>query len=146
YALGLLGALLTAFYMFRLYATTFKGSFRGTHEQEHHLHESPAAITIPLIVLAILSVIGGFIGIPEFLVHVAHRLKDFLHPVFEQSYAILPQHHVSHSIEWILTGLSSLLIIIMVAIAWSRYSKRTDMEDAKGLGKLLQDKWYVDEI
>ena len=146
YALGLFGALLTAFYMFRLYATTFKGSFRGTHDQEHHLHESPAAITIPLIVLAILSVIGGYIGIPEFILHGAHSLKDFLHPIFEQSYAILPKHEVSHSTEWALTGVSSLLIIIMVVLAWTRYSKKPDLEEAKGFGKLLQDKWYVDEI
>lgn len=146
YALGLIGALMTAFYMFRLYATTFKGRFRGTHEQEHHLHESPAAITIPLIVLAILSVIGGYIGIPEFLMHGAHSLKEFLQPVFAQSYAILPAHEVSHSTEWMLTGVSSLLIIIMVVLAWTRFSKKPDIEDAKGFGKLLQDKWYVDEI
>lgn len=146
YALGLIGALMTAFYMFRLYATTFKGRFRGTHEQEHHLHESPAAITIPLIVLAILSVIGGYIGIPEFLMHGAHSLKEFLQPVFAQSYAILPAHEVSHSTEWMLTGISSLLIIIMVVLAWTRFSKKPDIEDAKGFGKLLQDKWYVDEI
>ncbi|GAB3412519.1 NADH-quinone oxidoreductase subunit L [Niabella aquatica] len=146
YALGLIGALMTAFYMFRLYATTFKGSFRGTHEQEHHLHESPAAITIPLIILAILSVVGGYIGIPEFLMHGAHSLKEFLQPVFAQSYAILPAHEVSHSTEWALTGMSSLLIIIMVVIAWARFSKKPDLEDAKGFGKLLQDKWYVDEI
>ena len=56
---------MTAWYMFRLYATTFRGKFRGTEEQQHHLHESPAAMTIPLIVLAILSVVGGFIGVPE---------------------------------------------------------------------------------
>ncbi|MGC4233022.1 MAG: NADH-quinone oxidoreductase subunit L [Niabella sp.] len=146
YALGLIGALMTAFYMFRLYATTFKGSFRGTHEQEHHLHESPAAITIPLIVLAVLSVIGGYVGIPEFLMHGTHSLKEFLQPVFAQSYAILPKHEVSHSTEWVLTGMSSLLIIIMVVLAWTRFSKKPDIEDAKGFGKLLQDKWYVDEI
>ena len=50
---------MTAFYMFRLYTMTFLGSFRGTHEQEHHLHESPSAMTIPLIALAVLSVLGG---------------------------------------------------------------------------------------
>jgi len=82
YAVGLFTALLTAFYMFRLYATTFRGSFRGTHEQEHHLHESPAAITIPLIILAILSVIGGYVGVPEFIVHGAHSLKEFLNTIF----------------------------------------------------------------
>ena len=149
YILGLLGALMTAFYMFRLYATTFRGSFRGTTEQEHHLHESPAAITIPLIVLAILSIIGGYVGIPEFLMSGAHALKDFLHPVFALSAPELEKlghHHPSHSTEWALTGLSSLLVIIMVALAWIRFSKKPDLEDAKGLGKLLENKWYVDEI
>jgi NADH-quinone oxidoreductase subunit L len=67
WGLGVIGAFLTAFYMFRLYAMTFLGKFRGTHEQEHHLHESPAAITFPLIILAILAVVGGWIGIPKFL-------------------------------------------------------------------------------
>ncbi|HMR83081.1 MAG TPA: NADH-quinone oxidoreductase subunit L, partial [Niabella sp.] len=84
--------------------------------------------------------------IPEFLMHGAHSLKEFLQPVFAQSYAILPAHEVSHSTEWMLTGVSSLLIIIMVVLAWTRFSKKPDIEDAKGFGKLLQDKWYVDEI
>lgn len=146
YALGLLGALMTAFYMFRLYATTFKGSFRGTHDQEHHLHESPLAITIPLIVLAMLSVIGGFVGIPEFIMHGAHSLQSFLNPVFEQSYQILPKHEIAHSTEWLLAGLSSALIIILIVIAWKKYSKKPDLGEAKGFGKVLQDKWYVDEL
>ncbi|MFV0605825.1 MAG: NADH-quinone oxidoreductase subunit L, partial [Niabella sp.] len=110
WGLGVFGALLTAFYMFRLYATTFKGSFRGTQEQEHHLHESPSAITIPLIVLAILSAIGGFVGIPEFMVQGAHSLKNFLQPIFADSYAVLPVHEVSHSQEWMLLAISSVLV------------------------------------
>jgi NADH-quinone oxidoreductase subunit L len=65
--LGLGGALLTAFYMFRLFYLTFYGSFRGTHEQEHHLHESPKTMTIPLIVLAVCSVFAGFVNVPEVL-------------------------------------------------------------------------------
>jgi NADH-quinone oxidoreductase subunit L len=52
--------------MFRLLFLTFFGNFRGTHEQEHHLHESPSTMTIPLIVLAILSIFGGVLGLPEF--------------------------------------------------------------------------------
>jgi proton-translocating NADH-quinone oxidoreductase, chain L len=149
YVLGIIGALMTAFYMFRLYATTFKGDFRGTEEQRHHLHESPAAITIPLIVLAILSIIGGYVGIPEFLAHGAHSLKAFLDPVFAASapeLAKLGHHHPDHSTEWLLTGVSSALIIIMVVIAWTRYSKKPDLDEAQGFGKLLQDKWYVDEL
>ncbi|MGJ7030435.1 NADH-quinone oxidoreductase subunit L [Niabella hirudinis] len=146
YALGLLGALLTAFYMFRLYATTFKGSFRGTQEQEHHLHESPAAITVPLIVLAILSVVGGFVGVPEFMAHGAHTLSDFLQPIFKDSYAVLPAHEVSHNTEWTLAGLSSILVIVVVVVAWSRFAKKPDLQPATGLGKVLENKWYVDEL
>jgi len=146
YGVGLFTALLTAFYMFRLYATTFRGSFRGTHEQEHHLHESPAAITIPLIILAILSVIGGYVGVPEFIMHGAHTLKDFLAPVFAESNRILEPHEVSHKTEWVLTGISTVLIVITVAYAWNRFSKKADTAEAEGFGKVLQNKWYVDEL
>lgn len=146
YAVGLFTALLTAFYMFRLYATTFRGSFRGTHEQEHHLHESPSAITIPLIVLAVLSVIGGFIGIPEFIMHGGHKLAAFLQPIVAPSAKLLPVHEVSHSTEWILTGLSSALIIAVVFFAWNKFSRKPDTEEATGFGKVLANKWYVDEL
>ncbi len=144
---GLLGALLTAFYMFRLYVTTFKGGFRGTHEQEHHLHESPKAITIPLVVLAVLSVIGGYVGIPAFIKEGAHSLHHFLNPVFEASYKILPEHHVSHSTEWLLAGLSTVLILGVIIFAWTRFSKKPDLaEPQSGVGKLFAGKWYVDEL
>ena len=146
YGVGLFTALLTTFYMFRLYATTFRGSFRGTQEQEHHLHESPSAITIPLIVLAVLSVIGGYVGVPEFIMHGAHSLKDFLAPVFAESNRILEPHEVSHATEWMLTGISTALIVITVAYAWNRFSKKADTEEAEGFGKVLENKWYVDEL
>src|ERR1700761_442588 len=85
YVIGVLTALLTAFYMFRLYATTFLGQFRGTHEQEHHLHESPAAMTIPLWVLAILATVAGFVGIPDAWIANGHRLGAFLEPVLGEN-------------------------------------------------------------
>ena len=81
YILGVIGAMLTAFYMFRMLYLTFYGKFRGTHEQEHHLHESPSTMTIPLIVLAILSALGGLLGIPESLGG-HHWLQHWLEPVF----------------------------------------------------------------
>ncbi len=93
WGIGVVGALMTAFYMFRLYAMTFLGKFSGTHEQEHHLHESPAAITIPLIILAILAVIGGLVGIPEVFMHGGHRLEAFLEPVFARANAYVAAHH-----------------------------------------------------
>jgi NADH-quinone oxidoreductase subunit L len=146
YYLGLFGALLTAFYMFRLYATTFKGSFRGTHEQEHHLHESPAAITIPLIILAVLAFAGGYVGIPEFIKPDAHALNNFLSPIFAESMKVLPQHELAHNTEWMLTGVSTLLIVIVVVIAWSKFASKPDVEEPSGFGKVLANKWYIDEI
>src|SRR5450631_887794 len=82
YIIGVAGAMLTAFYMFRLYATTFLGNFRGTEKQSGHLHESPPAITIPLAILAILAVVAGFLGIPEVMAKNSNVLSHFLHPVF----------------------------------------------------------------
>src|SRR6185503_2338848 len=146
YVLAIGASLLTAFYMFRLYATTFRGRFRGTHEQEHHLHESPSSMTVSLIILAILSVIGGYVDVPEFIAPGVQFLEDFLAPVFSSSKAELKTNEVSHQTEWMLTGLSALLTIATVIYAWWRYSRKPDMEDAKGFGKLLQHKWYVDEL
>jgi len=141
------GAIMTAFYMFRLYAMTFLGKFRGTTEQEHHLHESPKAITIPLIILAILSVIGGWIGIPEIFMHGGHRLEAFLAPVFAQSNAITPKHHLSQTKEYALMAASVGAALIALVYAWNRFIKyqKTDKEET-GFGKVLENKWYVDEL
>jgi NADH-quinone oxidoreductase subunit L len=146
YWLGLLGALMTAFYMFRLYATTFRGKFRGTHEQEHHLHESPFAMIFPLIVLAILAIVSGFIGIPELFVKDAHWLHTYLAPVFEQSAALSHAHNISHETEYILLAVSITLIVVMVGYAWKKFATKPELSDAEGLGKVLANKWYVDEL
>src|SRR5215470_19932758 len=81
YAIALFGAMLTAYYMFRLFFLTFTGKFRGTEEQEHHLHESPPAMTIVLVILAILSIIGGFVGVPQVILKGGDKLSEFLAPV-----------------------------------------------------------------
>jgi NADH-quinone oxidoreductase subunit L len=141
--IGVLTAGLTAFYMFRLYATTFQGKFRGTHEQEHHLHESPSAITIPLIVLAILSVIGGFVGIPEVFASDSHWLEHFLSPIIAKP---AEGHALSHATEYMLMGISVGLALIAILFAWTRYSRNPEIADPSGAGKLLANKWYVDEL
>ncbi|RZJ54677.1 MAG: NADH-quinone oxidoreductase subunit L, partial [Flavobacterium sp.] len=140
YSVTLFAALLTAFYMFRLYFITFTGKFRGTHEQEHHLHESPAAMTIPLVVLAVLSVIGGFVGVPEALGG-HHELAAFLAPVIKTA-----QHHLDHNTEYILMGLSTLLVIVSIFLAWSKFKNYKEEGESTGLGKVLENKWYVDEL
>ncbi|RAI98492.1 NADH-quinone oxidoreductase subunit L [Chitinophaga skermanii] len=146
YAVGLFGALMTAFYMFRLYYMTFSGTFRGTHEQEHHLHESPAAITFPLIVLAILSIVGGWVGMPE-VFHVKNFLAAYLAPIFAPSAPYLHEHHLSHSMEWILMGISTVLVIVMIFWARAKYvAWKDEGVENTGLAKVLENKWYVDEL
>ncbi|MEO6732861.1 MAG: NADH-quinone oxidoreductase subunit L [Ferruginibacter sp.] len=147
WVIGVLTAFMTAFYMFRLYAMTFLGKFRGTHEQEHHLHESPAAITFPLIILAVLAVIGGWIGIPEIFMHGGHRLEAFLEPIFAQSNAIAAKHEMNHTTEYTLMAISVVGALLALLYAWHKYSKyqRTDTQET-GIAKVLADKWYVDEL
>ena len=147
YVIGLGGALLTAFYMFRLLAMTFTGKFRGTEDQLHHLHESPSAITIPLIILAFLSIVGGLIGIPEFMTPHGHRLQEFLNPIFAQSNVILSKHEIPHETEYLLTGVSTILILITSIWAWNKFKKyQTETREEAGLAKVLANKWYVDEL
>ncbi len=144
--IGVIGAMMTAFYMFRLYATTFLGKFRGTHEQEHHLHESPLSMTLPLIILAILSVVAGFVGIPEVFAPNSHALANFLDPIFAPSAKLQEAHHLSHSTEYILIGVSVAAALIAALYAWVKFSKNPDIEEPTGFGKTLANKWYVDEI
>ena len=141
YGIALFTALLTAFYMFRLLFITFTGKFRGTPEQEHHLHESPPAMTIPLIILAILSIIGGFVGIPEALMHGGDKLTAFLSPVI----AVHETHEVSPTTEYGLMALSTGLVLAMILFAWIKF-KNYQRSEATGFGKVLENKWYVDEL
>jgi NADH-quinone oxidoreductase subunit L len=132
WALGVIGAAMTAFYMFRLYATTFLGQFRGTHEQEHHLHESPFAMTLPLILLAVASAIAGALGIPA-LMGGNHWLSHQLIPIIGEAH----EAHLSHETEWILMGVSVTIAVIALLIAVSRYKKQA---------KFLYNKWHIDEL
>jgi len=165
WGLGVVTAAMTAFYMFRLYHMTFSGSFRGTHEQEHHVHESPWTMTIPLQVLAVGSVIAGFAGIPHVidLAHVGNRIELWLEPVFESAQATLfgGAHaasavfaHVAHGtgLELGLMALSIGLAGGSILLASSIFKADAAAADARlatsfaGLHKLLLNKYYVDEI
>ena len=147
YFIGAFSALLTAFYMFRLYAMTFLGKFRGTEEQQHHLHESPAAMTIPLVVLAILAVVAGFLGIPELFAKDAHWLSQFLAPVFAESTIHQEAHEVAHSTEWILMGGTVLFILVITFYAINKFSRYEKTEaEATGFSRVLENRWWVDEI
>ena len=147
YIIGSIAALLTSFYMFRLLYLTFFGTFRGTHDQEHHLHESPKSMTIPLMVLAFLSAVGGLIGLPHY-----NKLANWLHPIFPQVSG-LPEGHfaIPGRVELIVAIVSTGLAILGWWLARSRYlkpdpSQVAEGEPAPGFMRTLSNKYYVDEI
>lgn len=139
YVIGFVVSVLTSFYMFRLYFMTFTGKLRDDHV---HPHESPKAMTIPLIILAILSFIGGWVGIPELFAKNAHRLNQFLSGV------VIPHgepHHVSHATEWLLMGALLSCVAVAIFMAFRMYNGKVD-KPATGFPKVLENKWYVDEL
>ncbi len=158
--IGTVGAGITAFYMFRLIFMTFHGEFRGTEEQRHHLHESPPTMTVPLIILATLSIVGGWLGIPEIigraLGHVPNLVEGFLEPVFEHSHNILSAHaphvHVSEAVEWTLMSTSVVVAIIGISLAYYIYmvhGKDLPQKLAEKYAfhyQVIYNKYYVDEI
>ena len=150
YVLGVIAAMFTSFYMFRLLFLTFYGKFRGTSDQEHHLHESPPSMTVPLIVLAVLSVIGGFLNVPESLGG-SHWLANYLAPIFEKSAAIMPVVEMKGSTEIILMCVSVGSAVLAFLYAYIKYSKNGEVPSPDGenrnfLVNLSYNKFYVDEI
>lgn len=138
-----LASILTAFYMFRLVYLTFFNSFRGTKEQEAHLHESPSAMTIPLIVLAILATVGGAISLPG-----NSWLNDYLAPVIVNN-AASHSHHLGTT-EYMLMGLAVVGALIGIGVAYVKYIKNKELpatDNAQpAINKLLENKYYLDEI
>lgn len=144
YIIAVLTAGLTAFYMFRLLFITFFGGFRGTAEQREHVHESPAAMTIPLIVLAVLSAIGGFVGVPAIFVEGGDKLSAFLAPIAATTKAQV-LNPVSHSTEYMLMAVAAGIAILGIVIAWVRYRHYRE-EQPSAIGKFFANRWYVDEL
>lgn len=147
-------AAITATYMFRLYYLTFHGEFRGTEEQKHHLHESPSNMTLPLIVLAVLSVIGGFINLPHFIGHGHYaKLMEWLKPVLtEQSYSQMEAtlSGVPFNTEMILLAATVIMFFSVWFIVRNTYVKKKKMavaeESYTGWERLSAKKLYVDEL
>jgi len=164
--IGWITAGMTAFYMFRLLFLTFYGQSRVHHEVEHHIHESPNSMLIPLVILAVLSVVGGWIGI-------GGRFEHFLEPTMRiQRHVVAPhlgppgapetkrEEIVEHaeettpaapSEELILMGLSVGIALAGIGLAWHLYLKRTDLpgqiaQKFHGFYELVFHKYYVDEL
>jgi NADH-quinone oxidoreductase subunit L len=157
WTIGFLAAAMTAFYMFRLYHLTFSGTFRGTPEQEHHVHESPSSMIVPLQVLALGSILAGFLGIPHVIdfLHVGNAIDGFLEPVFE------PAHHALREVfagpppgtgvELGLMGLSVLIAATGIFVATRFYQGAPTVPDRLAATfatahRVLLNKYYVDEL
>src|SRR5262249_15168728 len=157
WAIGVVSASMTAFYMFRRYHMTFSGTFRGTHEQEHHVHESPSSMLVPLQVLAVGSIVAGFFGIPHVIdfLHVGNAIDGFLEPVFE------PAHHALAEVfarpvpgAEVELGLMAASVLVAVSgIGVARYFYPTNPAIPERLAptfsrlhRVLLNKYYVDEI
>jgi len=141
WVIGSIASIMTAFYMFRLIYLTFFNSFRGTEEQKHHLHESPSLITLPLIILAILSFFGGIISLP------GHSwLNEYLSPLFSKA---AHEAHILGTTEYVLMAVATIGALIGIGIAYKKYLKDNSIpsEDAEinGVSKVLYNKYYVDE-
>ena len=148
---GLLTAGMTAFYMFRLVFLTFGGQSRVDHEVEHHIHESPRSMTFPLIALAVLSLVGGWVGIPHALGGGA-RFEKWLEPVIAPvGGAKEAAEAQGYGIEYLLMAVSLALAGGGIWLAWQIYVKREGLADRlaarwKGIYDVVYHKYYMDEI
>jgi NADH-quinone oxidoreductase subunit L len=143
---------ITAFYMFRLFFLVFYNEYRGKLSSEK-IHEAPGSMSIPLIILAVLSTLGGLIGIPP-VFHFPHELGNFLSPVLEPSTKMVANFHLSHELshadEWMVMGISVVISLVGILVAYSMYMSKKmvpAMEEPTGfLPKLTSGKFYLDEL
>ncbi|MDN3675565.1 NADH-quinone oxidoreductase subunit L [Flavobacterium branchiarum] len=142
YVVASVASIMTAFYMFRLMFLTFFEDFRGTEHQKSHLHESPALITFPLIILAILATFGGLISLPG-----NSWLNGYLAPLFTK---VAGEAHHLGTTEYTLMGVAVLGGLIGIFIAYLKYIKQNNVpgedESITGVTKVLYNKYYVDEL
>jgi len=134
-------AILTAYYNFRLLMLTFFGSFRGTEDQKHHLHESPFAMTLPLIVLAVLSLGAGLVQMPH--IFGGHPyFNEFLASVVK--FAEEAGDHTT--LEYSLLGGTVVLLLLIAVLTYKWFAVSETNVEYKGIRKFLANKWYVDEL
>jgi NADH-quinone oxidoreductase subunit L len=149
WAIGWITAGMTAFYMFRLIFMTFWGESHVSHEAEHHLHESPRPMLIPLVTLAVLSIVGGFVGWPKSLAG-GEWFGKFLEPVFEGN-PVVPMRDFGLGVEYFFMGLSVVTAVAGIGVAYRMYVQEPALSDRvagtfSGLHQVLLHKYYVDEI
>ncbi len=149
WAIGLIVAFITAFYTFRMIFLTFFGKSRVDEETEEHVHESPWSMLVPLIVLAVAALLGGFLGLPGKL----GVIQSFLEPVFAPANHILGVHeHSLAAVDYVLMVISLIAAMLGIVFAWLVYVRRPhDLPQFFGalagpVYKVVYNKFYVDEF
>ncbi len=149
WAVGLIAAFITAFYTFRMIFLTFFGKSRMDEETDKHVHESPWSMLVPLIVLAVASLLGGFLGLPGKL----GAIQSFLEPVFAPANAILGiEEHSLTAVDYALMVISLLVAMSGIALAWFVYVRRAATLPAllgarlRPLYTVVWNKFYIDEF
>ncbi|MCH8285382.1 NADH-quinone oxidoreductase subunit L [candidate division KSB1 bacterium] len=153
WVMGVVAAGITAFYMFRLMFLTFYGKTRVNRETALHLHESPGVMTTPLIILAVLSVVGGYVGVPAILKGSNH-FEHFLEPVFAGSQSIISRggtETANHAAEYLLMLVAIVIAASGLYLAYRWYIQKPDVPEkiADKAGKIyttVLNKYYIDEI
>ncbi len=145
WAIGTLVAFLTAFYSFRLIFQVFHGTFRGTHEQEHHLHESPKVMTVPLMLLCVGAIASGWVGIPHLLGGGAN-FAEFMRPVLG-----LTEGHGTEGEEVVVMAVSIFAGLAGIGLAYYMYmvNREAPVKLASAFSavhRVLFNKYYVDEL
>ncbi len=150
---GLFTAGLTAFYMYRIVSLTFLGKFRGTAQQAHHVHEAPGTMTVPLVVLGLLSLTVGWLGLPAVFGEHRDVIGAFLAPIVtpiaghEAARESLPR-----ATEWLLMAVSVAVAASGLALAYQWYAKQGGRTPARiaaslpGAYALVADKFRIDEL
>ncbi len=145
-----IGSVLTAFYMGRLLFLTFWGEYRGDKHNLEHIHQPGLNMVLPLMVLGVLSVLGGLVGIPEVFGLGKPLLHEYLHPVFASSMALMPHEEALNAgTEMGLMGLAMGLAFAALGFAYNRFAKAQTVEnavEAGGLKGFFGNKWYFDEL
>lgn len=154
--LALITVVMTAAYMFRLYLLTFEGKTRMTDEVRHHVHESPFSMTIPLMILAVLSIFGGYLGVPEFIgelvgIHESNLFDKFVSPAILLDNFVAAGHHLLNHVTLLILSIAAAAMGI--AIAFYLYSVKPGTADRIAANKNIEplynlsyNKWYVDEL
>jgi NADH-quinone oxidoreductase subunit L len=169
WGIGALTAGMTAFYMFRMFFRTFHGECKASEEVKHHIHESPKVMTIPLMILAVLSIVGGYVGVPQ-LLGGSNRIEQWLEPVFGHHAAAAPAAHAvsvnfvsqawasgseagAHEggAEWMLMKAAVIIAILGIFVAYYLYVRRPAIPEGfvKTFPRIfatVNNKYYVDEL